>query len=591
MAAAKERLLTALRWSLRACAPIALLSLLVEFGWPLKSWVVSGLHGIDLVIMAVFVGDVLLRTATASDRRAHIRRHWLELLLIALLAVHAVGFAIFASGMLIRLYVVGVQIYLVASLLLKGIAAQEELTHRALRPNVLLLGSFLLLIVAGTLLLMLPLAHGTTPQGGRVTWRWVDALFTATSAACVTGLAVKDTGGDLSFRGQAVLLGLIQVGGLGLVTLTMLVSFLRHRSFQLRQMTLVRDVMNVNAIGGLGRLLAVAALSTVLVELIGAVLLFHARSDIPHLGDRAWWSLFHSVSAFCNAGFSTDATNLEPYAARPGVLLPLAGLIIVGGLGFPVVVDLLRFELRTLPFIRRFRWKLAARDTAAPSRLSLHTKLVLVTNGVLIVVGMLLFFAAESQAPTLRGMPRDGQMVNSFFQSVTTRTAGFNSVSMGALQLPTILLFLVLMAIGASPVSTGGGIKTSTAAVMLLTVRSMIRGRDHVEAFHRTIPRRFVNGAVAVIAFYVCSVLGITTILVLVQPSLPFMSVLFESVSAVSTVGLSTGITPGLNDAAKVTLCLAMFIGRVGPLAILWSVMAQAPALRYEYPEEAVIVS
>jgi potassium uptake TrkH family protein len=574
-----------LTWAVRLAALIALGSLVLEFGFLLTPSTISVLHAVDLGVVLLFVAEGLVGLATASDRDAHWREHRVALVLALLLGAYTVVSLVLAQGAIFgRAAFVGVQVYLLAKMLLDLSHANERLLSRA-RPEWMLAGSFVLIIAAGTALLMLPLSRGA----GAANWRFVDALFTSTSAACVTGLTVRDTGTELSLRGQAVLAGLFQVGGLGLVTIAMFVSYVRQQKFQLRHATLLRDLLSVPEMGGLGRFLGYMLAITFLAEFTGAALLFHARPDLA-LGPRAWWAVFTSISAFCNAGFGLDSSSLEPYARSPQIVLTVLGLLMLGGLGFPVIVNLLQFQLQTLSPIRRWSMLFRLRDLTPPSRISLHTKLVLVTTAILLVAGAALFWISETDG-TLQTMTAGERLLNSVFQSATTRTAGFNSVPIGALGEGTLLLVIVLMVIGASPVSTGGGIKTTTAAILVQTVRSMARNRDTVEAFGRSIPRRFVNAAVAMLAFYLLAALIVTTLLLATQSGMTFVQILFESVSALSTVGLSTGITAKLNDPGKVVVTVAMFVGRIGPLAVLWSFLSRPPGLRYEYPEENVIVA
>ena len=567
-----------LRGALRIGGLAALASLIAEFGFDLSGATKSVLHAVDVAVFAIFVADVLAKIIVGGEP---VRRHWLELLLVALMVASIFWAAAFTSGRtLTRIYIVAMQLYLFVRLLLELARANEKLSAKAARPEWLLLGSFLLLIGAGTALLMMPKcrAEGAAP------WRFVDALFTSTSAACVTGLTVRDTGSEFSMRGQAVVLGLIQLGGLGIVTIAMFITFLQRRRLELREMTLVRDMLNVQALGSLGRFLGYMLVITLVAELSGAAILYHATG-------KAWWSIFHSISAFCNAGFALDRDSLVPCARMPQILLTVAGLIVLGGIGFPVLLDLLSFELQSLPFVRRLRSTLrGGPEDRPPSRLSLHTKLALAATALLIVGGAALFHISEAKGVLAAQSPPE-QVMTSLFQSVTTRTAGFNTVDIAALKDPTLLLFIVLMLIGASPVSTGGGMKTTTAAVLLLTVGAMIKNREPVEAFGRTIPRRIVNAAVAIVSMYVVATLVVTTLLLATQPQGKFLSLLFEAVSALGTVGLSAGGTSTLDDTGRLVICAAMFVGRVGPLAILWTFLSRPPGLQYEYPEEPVVVS
>ena len=574
-----------LRWMMRLGALAALFSLILEFGFPVGDFL-GVLHAIDFAVVGLIIADVLVRFFAASDRRRHFRRHWLEFMLLALFAAEALGVLLLARGaMFSRLYVVGAQAYLLATLILSLVRTHERLTRFLARPAWMLLGSFLLLIAVGTFLLSVPAARAP----GAAPWSFQDALFTATSAACVTGLVVRDVGADLSFRGQAIVLLLIQFGGLGLVTMMLCITYLQQRALRMRQMALVRDLLNVEGLGNLGRFLAYTVAITLLAELAGAAVLYAARDG--EVGERLWWAVFHSVSAFCNAGFALSPDSLRSHAGSVPICLTVIVLVVAGGLGFPVLLDLLRFPVDTIPFVRRWRWTLGGHGLVPGSRLRLHTKLVLVTTAILIVAGAVTFTLTESGGEALEGQGFGRRILSSVFQSVAARTAGFSTVDVASLQLPTLLILMMFMAIGASPVSTGGGMKTSSVAVLFLTLRSMLRNREPVEAFGRTIPRVMVNAAVAIVVLWVVAAMATAFLLAVTQKGIGFADLLFESVSAVSTVGLSTGVTKQLNGVGSGILCAAMLVGRVGPLAILWAVMSRPPALRYEYPEEAIVVS
>jgi len=330
----ESRLLRILQALVRGGALAALVSLVIEFGFPVESGNAL-LHGIEIGVVPLFILEAAARWRFAPDRRAYFRRHWPGLLVMALVGIEVAGFLLSdRSGVLARLYIVGVQVYLLGRMFLGVVRANERLVSKVVRPAWILVGSFLLLIAAGTALLLLPncRAPGVRP------WSFVDALFTATSAACVTGLNVRDIGTDLSFRGQAVILALIQLGGLGLVTLALFVTFLQQRVFGMRHLALARDLLSVQALENVGRFLGYVLGITVLAELTGAGVLFHACEDSGlGLGERAWWSVFHSVSAFCNAGFALSADSFIPYRGSAEVCVTLMMLIVLGGLGFPVL--------------------------------------------------------------------------------------------------------------------------------------------------------------------------------------------------------------------------------------------------------------
>lgn len=370
-----------------------------------------------------------------------------------------------------------------------------------------------------------------------------------------------------------MILLLIQIGGLGLVTLILFILLLQRRALKLREGLFLRNVLNVPALGGIGRFLFFTLLLTALFEATGAALIAWAGAPDPH---PTWWAVFHSISAFCNAGFSLSAQGLVPYAQEPDVVLIIAALLVAGGLGFPVWHDLLRAG--------------AAKLRAGRARLQLHTRISLSATAFLLLAGTVWILAVEAGG-SLWNQSWPNRILNSFFQSATARTAGFNTIEISSLSLPTLIVITGLMAIGASPASTGGGIKTSTAAIVCLTARSLAANRTRVEAFGRSIPSAVVNASVAIGVLYGTAAFAFTTLLLLLEPQLRFIDALFETVSALSTVGLSTGITPRLGAPARLLLCGAMLVGRLGPMSVLWTVLSQPRELRYAYPEEPVLVS
>lgn len=574
----------------RLAALVALGTLVVEFGIADVPYPET-FHAVEVGVVVVFIADVIARLGFARDKKGHFRRYWFEILVVFLIIVQGVGVWAVADGAaLAQVYMVVVQGYLLLRLVV-GLLRVEEAAGSRMRPAWVLVGSFLLLIAIGTGLFMLPNSQVHTRNAKVPAWGVVDALFTSTSAVCVTGLSVRDVGTTLTFKGQIVLLALIQIGGLGLPTLALFFAYLRERTMGLRQMTFVRDMLSVERVGNLGQFLGYVLVITVVAEFVGAAFLFHGFRHLGNdLGERAWWAVFHSVSAFCNAGFGLAAESLIPYAGSAAVCVPVMGLIVLGGLGFPVLFELLRFPLGALPAVRRWRWMFGGGAGGPGARLGLHTKLVLIVSAILVAGGGALFWLAEA-GYVLHPKPAGQAALVSVFQSVTARTAGFNTVNIPDLQALTFMLLIVLMAIGASPVSTGGGLKTSAFGILWLTLRSMLRNREAVEAFGRTIPRGVVNATVAILVLYGSSVLLCTAALSALVPGARFLDALFESVSALSTVGLTSGVTEKSGTAARLVLCAAMLVGRVGPLAIVWTVLSRPPALRYQYPEESVVVS
>lgn len=434
-------------------------------------------------------------------------------------------------------------------------------------PPVTLMLSFLLVIFIGTILLMLPVAS----TQNRVT-PFVDALFTSTSATCVTGLIVFDIGKYFSQFGQIVILLLIQIGGLGIMTVSTAFALLMGRNIDLK----LKNVMN-QTVGGtnrinLAQLLKNIVIVTVTIEFIGALLLF-TKFYTNHSLDRAiYLSVFHSVSAFCNAGFSLFSDNLAGYRDNAMVSLTIPFLIILGGLGFTVIIDLSRY------FFKREKVK----------RLSLHSKIVLVTSAVLIVGGMIAFFVMEYYG-TMKGFGIHQRLLSSFFQSVTPRTAGFNTIDYGALGKGAILVSMILMFIGASPGSTGGGIKTTTFTVLGLTMISLLKGRKDISVFKRRIPAGNFREAAGLVFLSALIVFFIVLLLMVVEP-FSFDKILFEAISAFGTVGLSMGITSGLSVWGRVLITMLMYVGRIGPLTMIYAFAIRRKKTNINYAEETIAI-
>lgn len=442
-----------------------------------------------------------------------------------------------------------------------------------LDPPVLLVLSFAALILVGTGLLSLPVAWG---EGRRI--GVLDALFTATSAVCVTGLTTVDTARAWSPFGQGVILGLIQLGGLGILTFSTFFLLLLGRSVTLTQssvMTRSHGRLTHLKPSGLVVRIVTYALS---IEALGAILLSFAFVRDAGPASGVWQAVFHSVSAFCNAGFSLFSRNLEGYAASWIVNLTIMGLIVLGGLGFVVITDL------------------ESRGRRAQRRLSLHSKVVLATTGVLIAGATACFFFFEHNN-VLEGRPWDETLLVSLFQAVTPRTAGYNTVPYDQLTNSALMMTIILMFIGGSPGSTAGGIKTSTAAILFGILISRARGMRHATLFRRTVPERIVGEAIAIVLLSVAVVMGMTFVLQwtelhdLAHPGVrgDFLSLNFEAVSAFGTVGLSMGETPGLRASSKLVIIVLMFIGRLGPLTLAVA-LGRRRGVEYQYAEEEVLV-
>jgi trk system potassium uptake protein TrkH len=433
-------------------------------------------------------------------------------------------------------------------------------------------------MLVGGLLLTLPVSASGTRIG------FLDALFTATSAVCVTGLTVRDTGREFSTFGHVVILGLIQVGGLGITTLsTALFLFFGQRA-SLSSHDVVESSFRVRPEGELGRILVQVFVWTLAIEAVGAALLFWPELRRLPGWSAAWHAAFHAVSAFCNAGFSLRSDNLMGDRANAAVILPIASLIVLGGLGFSVLTE-----------VGRCAWTRLCGHKAA--RLSLHTKMALTTTAVLLLCGAGGFWLFERRN-LLAGTPPVSQALTSIFASVTPRTAGFNSIDYGQVTTATVFLTIVLMAIGGCPGSTAGGMKATTLAVLFATARSRLSGRRWTTMFGRGIPVMAIDKAQAVVTLFAILVVAGTLLLSAVElhgesfVQTPGQAVgfLFEAVSALGTVGLTTGITPTLSAPGKVVVIVLMFVGRLGPLTVAVAIARQKLGPDVRLAEEPIMI-
>ncbi len=453
-------------------------------------------------------------------------------------------------------------------------------------PALLYLIGFIVLIIAGTGLLLLPTA---TVQGISL----VDAFFMATSAVCVTGLSVVDTATYFTHTGKVILLLLIQIGGLGVMTLTSFLGFFFQGAYSYQNQLFIREFINEDKIGQIVRTLFKIIFFTLAIELLGAVLIYASldASLFVNHADRIEFSIFHAVSAFCNAGFSTLSGGLyHPlFRNQYNFQLIIALLIILGGIGFPVMFNCFRYFRNYLEG-KTSRWLHRQPQLPYSGTLNVNTKLILVTTASLLVTGTGLFYLTE-HSHALAGRSGYGQFVTAFFGSVTPRTAGFNTVDMIALTRPTILFYLLFMWIGASPGSTGGGIKTTTFAIGLLTTISVARSKDRLEIFRREIASESVRRAFAVMLLSFL-VIGLAVFLVaLFDPDKQLIEIAFECFSAYATVGLSLDLTPTMSSASKIVIMVTMYLGRVGTLTLLVGLIRRVKNINYHYPSENVFIS
>lgn len=436
-------------------------------------------------------------------------------------------------------------------------------------PSQILVIGFAAIILSGAILLNLPMASKDGNSVG-----FINALFTATSAVCVTGLVVVDTATHWTPFGQVIIIALIQIGGLGFMTMSTLLSLLVGRRITLRERIMMQEALNLDELEGLVRLTKSIIIATFTIEAAGAVI--YSTVFVPEFGMKKGMimGLFHSVSAFCNAGFDLIGgfKSFSPYVNNAVINFTTMLLIIIGGLGFTVWMDI--YNNRSF------------------GRLSLHSKVVLSVTGFLITVGALFLFMIEYNNPaTMGGLPLSGKILSSLFHSVSPRTAGFNTIDNAAFTSSSKFLTIILMFIGGSPCSTAGGIKTTTAGILFLTVVSVITGREDAEVFEKRISKTIVYRALAVTAAGLFIVTGVTMILSIAENA-DFLTLMYESASAFGTVGLSLNYSPNLSLIGKLIVSATMFSGRVGPLTLVVALAQRASRHKsnLKYPEDKILV-
>ncbi len=568
-------------------------SFVILFGFDEPLLPVNILFKVQLGMLCVFLAGKIIRLFNAQSMREYIVANWFEIPLLVTLTVIIFGagrwFGEIEPGKVRHL---GVGVYLIIEVVTKICITSVGLAASGKNPTRTLIASFLILIIAGAGLLMLPRASAKERT------RFVDALFTATSATCVTGLIVRDTGQDFSTMGQIIILALIQLGGLGIVVFGAVFALLLGQAFSLRQSVAMQDLLSAQTLSRIGNMILFIFVGTIMFETIGAISLFGMWDDASGWsGDvRQQWfcSIFHSISAFCNAGFSLFGNSFAGYNRSWGVYLVVCPLIVLGGLGFGVLYNVAGIIAdRVKRFFKKLFNKQYRISMETPKRLRLQTKIVCSISALLIIIGagaILLFEHYASGDDT----SKNPDILGALFQSITARTAGFNTVHIKELSASSKFILILLMFIGGSPGSTAGGIKTVTLAVVIMTVFAALRKRSEVEMFRRSIRVVVVGRAITVTLLFIAVLFASTLALSVTENSNPknftMLDIMFESASALGTVGLTTGITPSLTDASKLIIIAVMLIGRLGPLTLLAAVTFNLKPVRYNYPEEAVIV-
>lgn len=569
---------------------IAALCLLVyEFGFRFTPETRQQIFVAYQVFLQIFLYTAVIRILFNPKGFRHEKGFWIEVVVIFTLIGSVIISGILEEKNIPVLNKINHIVSYILLIFISTVQVSKEIVatlQRHLKPELMFAYSFLFIILLGAFLLMLPRAH-------RGDLEFTDALFTSASAVCVTGLTTIDISSSLTVTGQIILISLIQIGGIGVMTFTsfIAISFFSQTSFQ-DQMAL-KSILNEESMNNIFKTLFYTLFTTLFIEAAGAYLLWTQIRGVPAslIPNKFFFSLFHSISAFCNAGFSTLPENLCSPVVKNlyGFQSWIAILIILGGIGFPIVFNygrLLNHKIRNLFY------RLTGSSRRMPSHVrivSTTTRIVIAFTLVLLVAGTILFLLFEYNN-TLKDLPSGEKLATSFFAAVTPRTAGFNNLPTVSFLPQTIFLTLILMWIGASPMSTGGGIKTTTFAVALKSIYSVVRGKKQVEIANRQLTPETVNRAGAIIFLSILWT-GLATVLIsITDPHGTVTQILFEVTSALSTVGLTLDFTHSLSDAGKIIISITMFVGRVGLITLLSGIFHQQPAKTYTYANDTVIL-
>jgi trk system potassium uptake protein TrkH len=580
-----------------ACA-MAAMSFALLLGFEMTTLSRTVLYVIQMVALFIFIAEKFFRMLTARSASQYAKIHWLGLSLIALLFIVLAASGGFGqSAHTVRHYAIG--IYLLLQIVSKISNFAADIAARGRNPANVIVGSFIILIVLGTVFLMLP----KSTVAGKISF--ADALFTATSAACLTGLTVQDTGAYFTHRGHVVVLALIQIGALGIIIFGAVFALMMRQAWNAGERAAIQDMLSMEARSRLGKMMLFVFASTAVIELLGALFLLNMWPS-ETLGENrgtVFLSIFHSVSAFCNSGFTLFSNSLNAYRHSFGVYLIICPLVILGGLGFAVLYNILCIILDKIrrAFCRKFNQISPLLETP-PKKAELQTRVVLITSAILIIggaIGLLLFenimpmAVIKPDGLEAAAAPQESfGILDALFQSVTARTAGFSTVDIGSLSPPSLFILTLLMLIGGSPGSAAGGIKTVTIAIIAMTAWTTLRKRSSVEISSRSIPLLAVGRAITIALLFLSTLFAATLLLCITERNSGFTTqqLLFESASALGSVGLTTGITHSLTTAGKWLIIVAMLIGRLGPLTLLTSLTLNIKPVRYSYPEEPIMV-
>lgn len=567
-----------------------ILSLLIyQFGFnpsqETKDWILIAINASFIFYILKYFIDILY----SYEPLTLIRNSWFEGTLLLLILINAISPLFFELSLLNwignqlelfhleNFYILFIQFYFFILVGVELGKASTQISFLKMSPPRLLILSFILLILVGTGLLMMPEMTAEVHS-----MPFFDALFTSISASCVTGLIVVDTATYFTQKGHIILMLLIQLGGLNIISFATLFAIFSKKGLGIKHQTILQENFSSESLLSGKGLLRKIFLFSFLMEMSGMILLYftwNPQLKFPHVEEQFFYSLFHSVSAFNNAGFSLFTDGLHEHIIQNSysMHLVLAGLIFFGAVGFPVIEDL--FNIERIKKTLKTPWL----------GLKLSTRISFYTSLILIAFGMLMFYFLEQQN-TLNGISLEGQLITSFFQSMTTRTAGFNTVDFSLIGTPMLIIFIFLMFIGASPGSTGGGIKTSTFTLIIFSAINTIRGQKRIEIGKRTISPELLHKAFSIFLFSASAIFLAIFILSITDGEKGIMPIAFEAVSAFSTVGLSTGITADLSFVGKLVIMICMFVGRIGTLTLAFALSSKMKSHNYEYPKAHLMV-
>ena len=570
---------------------------LIDSGFTLSRWLQQLFHFFYLFIIALGFLAILGRYMRPNTKlvfkklitnKVAIFDLLTSVTIIVLLALHFTdlwqsGFAMAIDGF------VAIKIAVFVTFIRELSDTDFNLKRTFLNPAQFFILSFLSVVFIGALLLMMPKAT-TQPLS------FIDALFTATSAVCVTGLIVVDTATYFTTFGQVIIMGLIQIGGLGILTFVTYFSYFFKGGVSYETQLSIGEITYAQRLGDAVTTLKSILYVTFAVEALAAVLIYSSIYNLPgmNLSQRLFFAIFHAVSAFCNAGFSTFSAGLYDESLRFNypLQLTIATTFIFGGLGFIIVVNLLRYlRHRFERLLYHNSHSNESRYAYQPWLLSINSRITLIMTGALLLIGLIGVMIFEYNGILAEHNSWYGKVVAGFFTAATPRTAGFNNSDMDALAFPTIMLTIFLMWIGASPNSTGGGIKTSTFAIALLNTLSIARGQSRVEVFQREIADTSIRRAFSIMWLSLLVIGTGVTVISYDQPELELIKVVFECFSAYSTVGLSLNLTPELSDFSKIVVAIIMFVGRVGMLTIFIALLKNMRQRNYRYPTEEITIN